>query len=167
MPDITLRDATLDDAPVIADFNTRMAMETEGRPLSPELIGAGVAAVLRDPAKGRYWVAEIGGEIVGQLLVTFEWSDWRNGVFWWIQSVYVHRDHRRAGVFSGLYRHVETLARQTQDVCGLRLYVEKHNRRAQETYLSLGMTAPGYVVMEVDYRQPPRQPARQPALRGD
>lgn len=152
MANITIRDATPDDAGVIADFNTRMAEETEGRPLPPALIGAGVSAVLDDPAKGRYWVAEIGGTVVGQLLVTFEWSDWRNGAFWWIQSVYVHGGHRRAGVFSALYRHVEKLAREAQEVCGLRLYVERHNRRAQETYLALGMTAPGYMVMEVDFR---------------
>lgn len=153
MANITIRDATPEDAGVIADFNTRMAMETEGRPLSPGLITDGVSAVLNDAAKGRYWVAEIDGAVVGQLLVTFEWSDWRNGVFWWIQSVYVHGDHRRAGVFSALYRHVEKLAREAADVCGLRLYVERHNQRAQETYLALGMTAPGYLVMEVDFRR--------------
>jgi GNAT superfamily N-acetyltransferase len=153
MANIEIRDATPSDAAVIADFNTRMAMETESRPLAAELIDAGVAAVLDDPARGRYWVAEIDGELVGQLLVTFEWSDWRNGVFWWIQSVYVHADHRRAGVFSALYRHVESLAKKTRDVCGLRLYVEQHNRRAQDTYRVLGMTAPGYLVMEVDFRR--------------
>jgi GNAT superfamily N-acetyltransferase len=153
MANIEIRDATASDTAVIADFNTRMAMETESRPLAAELIDAGVAAVLDDPARGRYWVAEIDGELVGQLLVTFEWSDWRNGVFWWIQSVYVHADHRRAGVFSSLYRHVESLAKKTRDVCGLRLYVEQHNRRAQDTYRALGMTAPGYLVMEVDFRR--------------
>ena len=153
MANITIRDATPDDAGIISDFNTRMAKETEGRPLAPGSIAAGVSAALRDPAKGRYWVAEIEGSVVGQLLVTFEWSDWRNGTFWWIQSVYVHADHRRAGVFSALYRHVEKLAREAPDVCGLRLYVERHNRRAQETYLALGMTTPGYIVMEADFRR--------------
>lgn len=160
MVTITIRDATSDDAAIIADFNTRMAMETENRPLPPELIDAGVVAVLDDPTKGRYWVAEIDGQVVGQLLVTFEWSDWRNGVFWWIQSVYVHVDHRRAGVFSALYRHVESLARKAQDVCGLRLYVEQHNRRARDTYHALGMTAPGYLVMEVDFRRTARHDDR-------
>lgn len=156
MASITIRDATSDDAAIIAEFNIRMAMETESRPLPPELIGAGVGAVLGDPAKGRYWVAEIGGQVVGQLLVTFEWSDWRNGVFWWIQSVYVHADHRRAGVFSALYRYVESLARKAQEVCGLRLYVEQNNHRAQDTYQALGMTSPGYLVMEVDFRRTAR-----------
>lgn len=153
MATITIRDATSGDTAIIAEFNTRMAMETESRPLPQDVIDAGVAAVLEDAGKGRYWVAEIDGEVAGQLLVTFEWSDWRNGVFWWIQSVYVHADYRRAGVFSALYRHMESLAKKTQDVCGLRLYVEQQNRRAQDTYRSLGMTAPGYLVMEVDFRR--------------
>ena len=153
MTTITIRDATSDDAAIISDFNNRMAMETESRPLPPELIDPGVAAVLHDSSKGRYWLAEIGGDVVGQLMVTFEWSDWRNGMFWWIQSVYVHADHRRAGVFSALYRFVENLAKSAQDVCGLRLYVEQNNRRAQETYRALGMTAPGYLVMEADFRK--------------
>jgi GNAT superfamily N-acetyltransferase len=153
MTGITIRDATSDDAAIISDFNSRMAMETESRALSPELIDAGVAAVLDDSSKGRYWLAEIDGDIVGQLLVTFEWSDWRNGVFWWIQSVYVHADYRHSGVFSALYRHVESLAKKAQGVCGLRLYVEQHNRRARETYCTLGMTEPGYFVMEVDFRK--------------
>jgi GNAT superfamily N-acetyltransferase len=153
MPAITIRDARPDDAAIIAEFNTRMAMETEERPLAPDLINAGVAAVLHDAAKGRYWVAESNGDVVGQLLVTYEWSDWRSGVFWWIQSVYVRAGHRRSGIFSALYRHVEKLARKAQDVCGLRLYVERSNRRAQEAYRALGMTSPGYVVMEVDFRK--------------
>jgi GNAT superfamily N-acetyltransferase len=86
-------------------------------------------------------------------MVTYEWSDWRNGVFWWIQSVYVRKDSRRNGVFSALHRHVESLARQTPDVCGLRLYVERANHRARKTYLALGMTSPGYEVMEIDFRK--------------
>jgi len=153
MSDITIRDAAPGDEATIVDFNTRMAMETEGRPLARELIEAGVAAVLRDSARGRYWVAEIDDRVVGQLLVTFEWSDWRNGTFWWIQSVYVEDGYRRAGVFSALYRHVEKLSRQNREVCGLRLYVDEHNHRAQDTYRALGMSAPGYLVMELDYRQ--------------
>lgn len=148
-----IRDAQPGDARTIADFNIKMAMETEGRPLDPGYINPGVAAVLADAGKGRYWVAEIDGEIVGQLMVTYEWSDWRNGVFWWIQSVYVREDSRRMGVFSALHRHVEAMARTTPGVCGLRLYVERGNRRAQHTYLALGMTSPGYQVMEIDFRK--------------
>lgn len=148
-----VRDARRSDVKVIAGFNVEMAMETEGRPLEAALINAGVAAVLADPGKGRYWVAEQDGEVIGQLMVTYEWSDWRNGVFWWIQSVYVRRDSRRKGVFSLLHRHVESIARATPEVCGLRLYVERDNLRAQRTYLALGMRAPGYQVMEIDFRK--------------
>lgn len=153
MGKIQVREARQSDAGVIARFNVKMAMETEARPLDPGLIDPGVAAVLADAAKGRYWVAELDGEIIGQLMVTYEWSDWRNGAFWWIQSVYVRSDSRRKGVFSLLHRHVETAARATAGVCGLRLYVERDNLRAQKTYLALGMNAPGYQVMEIDFRK--------------
>ncbi len=124
-----------------------MAEETEGRPLDPNIIGPGVLALLNDADKGRYWVAEANGEVVGQIMVTYEWSDWRNGSLWWIQSVYVHPDHRRSGVFSALYHRVEAIA-QKNDACGLRLYVEHNNERAQETYKALGMINPNYLVME-------------------
>jgi GNAT superfamily N-acetyltransferase len=148
-----VRDACLSDAKTIAAFNVRMALETEGRELDADLIDPGVAAVLADATKGRYWVAETDGQVIAQLMVTYEWSDWRNGVFWWIQSVYVHSDFRRKGVFSLLHRHVESIARATPEVCGLRLYVERDNLRAQKSYLALGMTSPGYQVMEIDFRK--------------
>lgn len=124
-----------------------MAQETEGRPLDPEVIGPGVSRLLSDAGKGRYWLAETNAEVVGQIMVTYEWSDWRNGMLWWIQSVYVHPDHRRKGIFSALYRHVESLAREN-GACGLRLYVEQGNKRAQKTYEALGMLNPNYHVME-------------------
>ena len=155
MGEFTIRDARPSDAPTIVEFNTKMALETEGRSLAPELIDPGVRAVLEDPEKGRYWVAEVDDQVVGQLMVTYEWSDWRNGVFWWIQSVFIRDDCRRRGIFSALHRHVETLARSTPGVCGLRLYVERDNRRAQKTYETLGMTSPGYQVMEIDFRKEP------------
>jgi len=148
---IVIRDAIPDDGPIIADFNSRMAVETEDHELYPDLIGPGVAALLDDSSKGRYWVAEEDGEVVGQIMVTYEWSDWRNGMLWWIQSVYVAQEKRRQGVFSTLYRHVESLARAKQDVSGLRLFVENQNAHAQDTYLALGMTRPGYQVMEIDF----------------
>ena len=153
MGEFIIRDARPSDAATIARFNVKMAMETEGRSLEPELINPGVAAVLGDPNRGRYWVAEMDGEVVGQLMVTYEWSDWRNGVFWWIQSVFIRQDCRRKGIFSALHRHVETLARSAGEVCGVRLYVERKNRRAQKTYEALGMTSPGYQVMEIDFRK--------------
>ena len=125
-----------------------MAEETEGRALDAHLIDAGVSALLRDKNKGRYWVAVSDNDIVGQLMVTYEWSDWRNAMIWWIQSVYVPSKYRRKGVFSALYRHVETLAKAEAGVCGLRLYVEENNQRAQQTYKALGMIKPSYLVME-------------------
>jgi len=125
-----------------------MAEETEGKTLAPDIIGPGVQALLDDPSKGRYWVAKAGDKVIGQLMVTYEWSDWRNGTIWWIQSVYVHPDWRRKGVFSALYRHVESLAAAEPGVIGLRLYVEENNKRAQQTYKALGMRKPSYLVME-------------------
>jgi len=145
---LRIRDASTADADVLADFNSRMAEETEGRTLDQAVVGPGVAALLADSDKGRYWVAEIDGMVVGQLMVTYEWSDWRNGTLWWIQSVYIHPSFRRQGVFSALYQHVESLALAEPDVCGLRLYVEQGNTRAQRTYKKLGMVNPSYLVME-------------------
>ena len=145
---ILLRDARPDDATAIAAFNNAMAEETEGKSLDPQTIGPGVENILADPTLGRYWVAESGGRIVGQIMVTYEWSDWRNGLIWWIQSVYVNPEFRRKGVFSALYRHVESLAAVEDHVCGIRLYVEKDNLRAQQTYAAMGMNKTGYRIME-------------------
>lgn len=149
--DIEIRAATPADAAAIAAFNSQMAEETENRTLDPALIGPGVAALLADPAKGRYWVAQSNDAVIGQIMVTWEWSDWRNGTFWWIQSVYVHPDWRRRGVFSALYRHVESLAAAAPDSCGLRLYVDHNNVRAQATYAALGMAKTGYLVMQTSF----------------
>ena len=157
MTTLKIRDATPEDEASIASFNSRMAEETEGRSLDPGLINPGVGALLADPGKGRYWLACDDQVIVGQIMVTYEWSDWRNGMLWWIQSVYIHPDYRRQGVFSSLYRHVESMARADSDVCGIRLHVEDSNTRAQATYLALGMCNPGYQVMEVDFRKSEEQ----------
>lgn len=144
----TIRDATRADRDTIADFNSRLCEETEGGPLDSDIIRPGVAALLDDASKGRYWVAEVDGRIVGQIMITHEWSDWRNGTLWWIQSVYVHAEYRRRGIFSALYRHVEALAEATPGVVGLRLYVEQNNARAQQTYARLGMSDTNYRVMQ-------------------
>ncbi len=128
-----------------------MALETEHTSLDRSRLRAGVEALLADPAKGFYLVAESDGEVVGQLMITYEWSDWRNGTFWWIQSVYVAPAHRGRGVFKALYRRVEELASQNGGVCGLRLYVERQNDRAKAVYEGLGMAATHYQMMEVDY----------------
>ena len=145
---ITIRDASPADTEIIAAYNSCISEETEDGPLDRNLIIPGVEAVLADQTKGRYWLAEYDGRPVGQIMVTYEWSDWRNGNLWWIQSVYVHADFRRQGVFSKLYRHVESLARQAGNVAGIRLYVERGNERAQETYRRMGMTMTGYKVMQ-------------------
>jgi ribosomal protein S18 acetylase RimI-like enzyme len=145
---ISIRDALKGDVDTIAEFNARLAQETEGSMLDPGVVKAGVLAVVENPTRGRYWVAEADGRIVGQIQTTFEWSDWRNGMLWWIQSVYVHPDFRRRGIYSTLYRHVESLASRQPDVCGIRLYVERDNEPAQQTYSALGMSMTDYRVME-------------------
>ena len=145
---VTIRDALPGDTETIAEFNSLLATETEGSRLPPGVAAAGAAAILEDSTKGRYWIAEYDGRAVGQILVTYEWSDWRNGMLWWIQSVYVHESHRRKGVCAALYRHVESLASRQPDICGIRLYVERDNMPAQKAYSSLGMSMTEYLVME-------------------
>lgn len=154
---IRIRDAQPADCDWLADCNSAMALETEHKQLDHDTVRAGVAAGLDDPTKARYFVAmcdattagrETLGVAVGTLMLTREWSDWRNGDWWWIQSVYVAPEHRRGGVFAALYRHVEQAARTTPGVIGLRLYVEKANANAQRTYASLGMVDAGYAIYE-------------------
>lgn len=144
---LRIRQASGEDAATIADFNRRMAMETEQLALDPETVRNGVRAALADKTKASYFVAEVDGAVVGQLMITHEWSDWRNGDLWWIQSVYVHPDHRRGGVFKALYQHVQRAARAA-GAAGLRLYVERDNAVAQHSYAKLGMSMTHYAVME-------------------
>jgi ribosomal protein S18 acetylase RimI-like enzyme len=143
-----IRVATPDDAAILVAFNAAMARETENKQLLREVIGAGVRALLANPASGFYVVAEAGGRLVGSLMITKEWSDWRNGSFWWIQSVYVRPEARRRGVYRSLYRHVQGLAAADPGVCGFRLYVDRENAVAQDTYRALGMQATRYLVFE-------------------
>jgi ribosomal protein S18 acetylase RimI-like enzyme len=145
---LNIRRATRRDARTLVAFNSAMAFETERKLLRPQVIGAGVRGLLRRPDSGFYTVAELGGEVIAALMVTKEWSDWRNGDFWWIQSVYVRPEHRRRGVYSRLYRYLRTLAARERAVCGFRLYVERHNRRAQATYRASGMAPTHYLVYE-------------------
>ena len=129
-----------------------MALETEGRTLDPTILRAGVRAVFNDPARGFYLIAELDGQPAGQMMITYEWSDWRNGVFWWIQSVYTIPELRGRGIFKALYSRVDAMARRMSgEVCGLRLYVESHNQRAQAAYLRCGMSEAIYRMFEVDY----------------
>ena len=143
-----IRLATSTDAPVLIEFNAAMALETEHKALLPEVIGAGVHSLLANPAAGFYVVAEQNDRAVGSLMITKEWSDWRNGTFWWIQSVYVRPESRRQGVYRNLYRHVQQMAAEDPGVCGFRLYVERENSRAQATYGALGMKPTHYLVFE-------------------
>ena len=149
--DIHIRRAGAADAEFIAESNIAMALETEDMALEPSVVGPGVAAVLADDSLGFYLVAEIDGRLAGQLMVTYEWSDWRNGLWWWIQSVYVRPEFRRQGVYSALHRHVEATARAAGGVCGLRLYVEQGNTRAQGVYQSLEMYNTRYHMYEVEF----------------
>ena len=150
-PPIQIREGRPEDAAIIADYNRRMAMETEGKELDSETVGKGVAQGLLQPDKCRYFVAETQGSVIGQAMVTYEWSDWRNGDLWWIQSVYVHPDHRRQEIFKRLYQHIETLARGDNNVRGLRLYVEEENEAGQAVYKKLGMSHAGYLVYEREF----------------
>jgi ribosomal protein S18 acetylase RimI-like enzyme len=145
---VLIRRATPADVPVIVEFNRRLAEETENKALDAEVLTRGVKATFADPHKGPYFVAEEGGRVVGQLQITFEWSDWRNGWMWWIQGVYVSAGARRRGVFRALYDHVYQAARADPEVIALRLYVERDNAAAQQTYESLGMSRTGYLLFE-------------------
>lgn len=145
---LSVRRGVLADLPVLVEFNLRLAEESEGKTLKKELLTAGIQAALADPAKGPYFLAELDGNPVGSMQLTTEWSDWRNGWFWWIQGVYVRAEARRSGVFRALYQHVHQAAQQDPTVIGLRLYVERDNTRAQQTYMNLGMVWTRYGLME-------------------
>ena len=148
---ITIRNATRDDVAFLVDCNIAMAWESEKKELDRDVLTRGVLAVFDHPERGFYIVAERDGARVGSLLVTHEWSDWRNGGWWWIQSVYVVPDARRSGVFSAMYRAIDARARQTAGVVGLRLYVEKDNARAQATYAALGMEPAYYSLYQAEF----------------
>ena len=154
---LTIRRATAADEAVLVDFNLALAWETEHKRLNRDVLTVGVRGVFADPARGFYTLAvDERGLIVGQMMVTFEWSDWRNGWFWWVQSVYVSKEARRGGVFRALYREIERQALANPNVIGLRLYFERDNERAQATYRSLGMNDTTYGMME-EYPLPGRR----------
>lgn len=145
---VTIRRALAADAAQLVAFNQAMAFETEHKALPTEIVAAGVAAVLRDERLGFYLSAEVGGRVVGGLLVTYEWSDWRNGKFYWIQSVFVEPEHRGRGIYRALHEQVRAEALARGDACGLRLYVEESNHGAQQVYAALGMTGSSYRIFE-------------------
>lgn len=150
MPDIQVRQATAVDAEVIVKFNQLMAMETENKILADDVISSGVKRLMQRPEYGFYLVAEdvTGKAVVGTCMVTMEWSDWRDGLFWWVQSVFVKSEYRKQGIYTAMYKKIRHLAAQEPDVYGFRLYVEKDNLIAQKTYEKLGMTATDYLLYE-------------------
>jgi ribosomal protein S18 acetylase RimI-like enzyme len=147
---IIIRLANKNDIDALVEFNCRMAFETENKELKPEILRPGVEGLFQNRQYGFYVIAEdrINGERAGGLMITYEWSDWRNGLIWWIQSVYIMPDYRRRGIYRRLYEFVKDLAQAEKSVCGFRLYVEKENTIAQRTYLSLGMEETHYLMFE-------------------
>ena len=143
-----VREATQNDARIIADFQLAMAMETEQLMLDPDVVDKGVRAVFDDPGKGKYYVTEINREVIGSLMTTFEWSDWRNGTVLWIQSVYILPQFRRKGAYRKMYLFLQEKVLADQNLRGIRLYVDKSNSRAQTTYQYLGMNADHYQTFE-------------------
>jgi len=145
---MNIRIATPDEAVVLVEFNQAMALETEGKRLDAGTVKNGVKAVFADEKKGFYVVAEDDGTILGGLMVTLEWSDWRNGWFWWIQSVYIRPEARGQRIYSKLYEFLKRRAAEAGDVCGFRLYAETENHHAQAVYKKLGMSVPHYIMFE-------------------
>jgi GNAT superfamily N-acetyltransferase len=148
---IQVRRAVPADIGHLVEFNLAMARETEAKALVPAALRAGVARVLAEPVRGFYLVAECDGAVAGCLMITYEWSDWRNGDWWWLQSVYVAPAFRRRGCYSALHAEVERAARATAGVVGLRLYVERENHHAQATYAALGLHEAGYAMWEREF----------------
>jgi ribosomal protein S18 acetylase RimI-like enzyme len=145
---ITYREATVSDVPAIVSFQIAMARETEDLNLDRDVCTRGVQALFEDASRGRYFLAESDGAVVASLMITYEWSDWRNGNVWWIQSVYVIPEFRQQRVYAGLYEHVKTLVNADESLRGIRLYVDRRNVRAQEVYTRLGMNGEHYQVFE-------------------
>jgi ribosomal protein S18 acetylase RimI-like enzyme len=148
---IRVRDAGPGDVPFIADSNHRLAEETEDKTLDRDLLVSGIRRGLANAGLCRYFIAEVEDRAVGTTMLTYELTDWRDGVIWWLQSVYVLPEFRNKGVFRSVYHHIETLARRRPEVRGLRLYVRRDNERAIQTYRALGMVDAGYEVLEKDW----------------
>lgn len=143
-----VREARITDMPSLLDFQLKMALETENVQLEIQPLTQGMQKLLKDPAKGKYYVAEESGEVVGCLMTTFEWSEWRCGTILWIQSVYVAASWRKKGVFNSMYQHIHQLVADDPDLKGIRLYVDKTNQTAQKVYSGLGMNGDHYTVFE-------------------
>lgn len=150
-PRVNVRDGTVDDVEFIADCNCRLAVETEDKTLDRVILTRGIRRVLAQPDLCRYFIAEVAGRSAGTTMLTYEATDWRDGVIWWFQSVYILPEFRNLGVFRAVYQYIEELARASEEVKALRLYVRKDNKRALDTYLALGMAPAGYEVLETDW----------------
>ncbi len=148
---MNIRKHNINDLSTLVSFNCAMAEESEGKKLFPETIQSGVLALLEDESKGFYLLAEMDDQVVGQLMITKEWSDWRNGHFWWIQSVYVLPGYRKKGVYRSLHEAIIKMGKSEDHVCGIRLYVDKDNTIAQEVYKKMGMEASHYTLFEEDW----------------
>jgi ribosomal protein S18 acetylase RimI-like enzyme len=146
----TIRRAVIDDLETIVKFNYNLAKETEGKELDLEILLKGVKSMLIDPSKGQYYVYVVDNKVVGQIMHTYEWSDWRNGMFLWVQSVYVDAEYRRKGIFKKLYEYVKDICDKDEAMAGIRLYVEKENTNAKATYKSLGMDECNYYMYEYE-----------------
>jgi GNAT superfamily N-acetyltransferase len=157
-PRISVRDAGEGDAAFIVECNRRLALESEDKALDEGTLRAGVRRGLAHPELCRYFIAEVDGRSVGTTMVTYELTDWRDGVLWWLQSVFIEPEHRRTGVFRAIYRHIEALARESPDARGLRLYVHRDNARAMRTYEAVGMTKAEYEIYERDWSGAVRSP---------
>lgn len=145
-----IRKAKLEDLETIVKFNYNLAKQTEDKELNLEILNRGIEAILIDSSKGQYYVCEIDNKVVGQIMYTYEWSDWRNGTFLWVQSVYVDVEYRRKGIFKELYNHVKQICDNDEGAVGIRLYVEKENFNAKATYKSLGMCECNYHMYEYE-----------------
>lgn len=145
---LQIRKGQTDDIATIVEFQLAMAKETENLQLDKPTVEKGVAAVFNDSSKGQYFVAEMDHEIAASLMITFEWSDWRNGVVYWIQSVYVKEGFRRLGIYKKMYSHIQNLVMSDENIRGIRLYVDKTNHRAQQTYKNTGMNGEHYQLFE-------------------
>ena len=153
MPEaLLIRTGQKKDVETLVKFNTAMALETEHKELTPSIVAQGVQELFKNPRRGFYVVAELEGRVVGSCMVTYEWSDWRCGVFWWIQSVYVSPEFRRQGVFRKLYEFLKEKASHEQNVCGFRLYVEQSNHNGQKPYAGLGMKKTPYDFYEESFQ---------------
>ncbi len=145
---IQIRKAKKTDLPTLVDFQLAMAMETEKLQLDKPIVEKGVATAFRDSTKGQYFVTEVDGQIAASLMITYEWSDWRNGMVYWIQSVFVKGEFRRLGIYRKMYAHIQKLANNDDNIRGIRLYVDKTNVRAQKTYENTGMNGEHYQLFE-------------------